>query len=92
MSKIKVDKIVLKVGKKEKIELSLEEAKELQEVLADLLGVTTCTIATGYFEFPNESNIPYRKWKVNPWVPYEGSTTGTIVVSSGTSVIEGSAP
>lgn len=39
MSKIKVDKIVLKVGKKKEIELSLEEAKELQEVLADLLGM-----------------------------------------------------
>lgn len=38
MSKIEVDKIVLRIGEKE-IELSLEEAKELQEILSDSPGM-----------------------------------------------------
>lgn len=39
MSKIEVNKIMLKIGKKKEIELSLEDARELQKVLTDLLGM-----------------------------------------------------
>lgn len=40
MSKtIEVSKISLQIGKKNKIELSLDEARELQQILADLLGI-----------------------------------------------------
>lgn len=87
MSKIEVNKIMLKIGKKKEIKLSLEEARELQKVLTDLLGmkdnsiiiVPTTPVVTNPYPVPT----PYRRWVINPWVPYEGSnTSGNITISN----------
>jgi len=79
MGKIEVDKIVLKVGKKKEIELSLEEAKELQQVLSDLLGIkdNRVTVISPPVTIPYPVPVPrrYDKWVVNPWVPYDGTIT-----------------
>lgn len=105
MSKIEVNKVILKIGKKKEVELSLDEARELQEVLADLLGVTTYTVTRGRFEYPVVTipypypvPSPYRRWEVNPiwggpFIGDSGDTAGTITISnSGTAVTEGSVP
>lgn len=41
MKKAEVSKISFPIGKKKNIELSLDEARELQQILADLLGIET---------------------------------------------------
>lgn len=41
IKKVEVSKISLQIGGKKKIELSLDEARELQQILADLLGLET---------------------------------------------------
>lgn len=102
MSKIEINKIMLKIGKKKEIELSLEEARELQKVLTDLLGmkdnsitiIPSAPVVTIPYPYPVPS--PYRRWIVNPiWTGddhfYGDNTTGTITISSsGTTVTEGS--
>ncbi len=77
MSKIKLEKIVLEVGEK-KIELSLEEARDLKDILKDLLGDGT----GGYPVY-----VPYTEpYRISPiWIysnPY--SVDGTITISATT--------
>lgn len=62
--KIEVSKIVLKMGKK-KVELSLAEAKELQELLNDIFGKK---------EIINIPNWPVYIKRQSPW-PHQRWTT-----------------
>lgn len=88
MSKIKVDKIVLRVGKKKEIELSLEETKELQKVLTDLLGVEnnkviiTSPPVTIPYPYPIPSRKRYEWWDVNSFWVGDGPLDGTITICS----------
>lgn len=87
MSKIEIKKIRLEIGKK-KIDLSLQEARELQRILADLLGIKKERAAKTIFvnvPYPAPiylEPIPVDHWKVVPmWV---GGDTGTVVISNNT--------
>lgn len=87
--KVEVSKIALQIGKK-KIELSLDEARELQQILADLLGLEierkynriTVIPAPPAIVVPYPVPAPLRRydwWEVKPiWT----DTTGTIAVTS----------
>jgi len=68
MAKIEIKRIVLKVGDNEVV-LSLEEARELKEILGELFGKDTTTIVIPSSPIYIETN-PYR-WThpYNPYVP-----------------------
>ena len=78
MSEISISKIVIKIGKKE-IELSPEEAKELQNVLQETLGKNnTVYIPKPYPVYPNPNPYPYH-------IPYWTVTVGdsSVIYSTG---------
>lgn len=94
MSKIEIKKIRLEIGKK-KIDLSLQEARELQRILADLLGIEEERAAKTIFA-PIEApivtkiiNVPYpapvflKPVPVDHWkvVPMWDGFIGTSVIS-----------
>ncbi len=98
--KVEVSKISLQIGKKN-IELSLDEARELQQILADLLGLETgrkckeitvipaSPVVTVPYPYPVR---PKRYWEIQPpfWVG-DFPNTGTIAITSvGTSAEIGS--
>jgi hypothetical protein len=68
MKRVEVGKISLKIGEKKEISLSLEEARELQKVLTDLLGMKDDNVIVAA---PLPVTTPYpippasvRGWKV----------------------------
>jgi hypothetical protein len=69
---VEIQKVVLKIGKKE-IELSLAEAKELQELLNDTFGKVSIVREPIYIERP---------WRIYP-TPWYG-TYWTTNVTNGT--------
>lgn len=69
MKKVEISRILLQVGKKE-IKLSLEEARELQQILADMLGIEKHNRIT---VIPNAPVIiPYYPRKYSWWEITEG--------------------
>jgi hypothetical protein len=82
-AEIKIDKVVLKIGKKE-LELSLEEAKELMGILDAAFGREK----VGYSFFPT---TPWRWQPVTypRWTVYSESgnyTSGTITTTDNTTM------
>jgi hypothetical protein len=74
MTEVSISKICIKIGEKE-VELSPDEAKELQEILNDMFGKReTVYVPQPYPVYPN----PYRYWSVTygPGVVY-CSTAGS---------------
>lgn len=73
-----VKNIVIKIGEKE-IALNLDEARELQEVLNDVLGKEVQVVKMLIEAYP------YKWWYVNPYQPYSGDPLyppGTIMCST----------
>lgn len=80
MGEVVVKNIVIKIGEKELL-LSLEEAKELQEVLNDVLGKEVQVVKMLIEQYP------YNWWSVKPYPIYGGSgdplyPPGTILCSN----------
>jgi len=75
LDKIVVSKIVIKMGKKD-VELSLEEAKELQEILNNTLGkVVYIPSAPIYIDHPYRWTTP--RWEVS----WTNSTNNTGILN-----------
>lgn len=87
----------MQLGKKKKIELSLDEARELQQILADLLGLATeqkCTcnritvipappvVTIPYPVFPYPPTRRYSRWEVSSYRVGDFPSDGVITISS----------
>ncbi len=93
--KIEVSRISLQLGEKKNIELSLGEARELQQILADLLGLETerkcnCNritvipaspVVTVPYPYPIRPKR-YWEWEVHPFEVGAFPNTGTIAITS----------
>ena len=79
--KVSVSKIVVKMGKKE-VELTLEEAKELQELLNDTFGKKETVYIPGspiYIERPYHWTYP--RWEVTYGNTSKFQSDGTLTYS-----------
>lgn len=81
---IEVEKIVLKIGRKT-IELSVEEAIELREVLGDVVGKTRTEkeYIPYYPPYVTPGPLPYRYWTTTGGALGGNSTTPTLSLTSG---------
>ncbi len=79
-----IEKIVVKMGGKE-VALSPKEARELHDILADLMGVPEKTIVErDHYMYPWKPYYPYSYWVANTipaasGVSYTISNTSTVV-------------
>jgi len=74
----KIEKIVVEVGKK-KVEFSLDEAKEMSKILADMFGEKETTYVPFYPYQREIRTYPYRPYDI--W--YTSNTNDTITYTSG---------
>jgi hypothetical protein len=75
--KVEIDRIVIKVGKRE-LTFSVEEAKNLKELLNDLFGETIKYIEGPVKTVPIWIERPYY-WDHRPWVVGAGTGTGDYI-------------
>lgn len=86
MNEIKVRQISLKIGKKKEISLTLEEARELQKVLADLFGLEN-RVTMNPIRITAPYPVPvypkrYEWWEVRPTCGDSSGTAGTVTISN----------
>ena len=76
MSEVSISKINIKIGKKE-VELTPDEAKELQEILNETFGKKERVYIPSPYPVVQPVYRPYRYWEVT-----YGNGTGTVTYSA----------
>ena len=76
--KLKLTKMILETKEGQKVEISLDEAKDIYEQLHQLFGEKTRYL-------PSPSITPIWTWPYRPYQPYFTTSGGTTITSTGKS-------